>query len=274
VDPLSRRAAEPLLAGARTPALAVVIPVFDHETAVAGVLDGLAPSGLPCIVVDDGSSEVCRLELERLASEHASWVTLVRLPVNRGKGGAVMAGCREAFRRGYSHVLQVDADGQHDLEDLPKFRGLWERHRDAVICGAPRFDETIPKGRKYGRLLTSVWVWINTLSFSIEDAMCGYRIYPLAPLIRIFDASRLGRRMDFDPEILVRLSWAGVPVLNLPTRVRYPTDGRSHFRMLKDNVLISLMHARLFFGMLLLSPWLLARKAKKLLQSAPPAQEL
>jgi glycosyltransferase involved in cell wall biosynthesis len=250
-------------AAAFVPSLVAVIPVFDHEHAIAGVLDALEPSGLPCILVDDGSSEACRTELERLAALRPSWVTLLRLPVNQGKGGAVMAGCRAAAERGYSHVLQIDADGQHDLGDLPKFRALSERYPDAVICGAPRFDASIPRGRKYGRLLTSLWVWINSLSLAIEDAMCGYRIYPLAPVVRIFDRYRLGRRMDFDPEVLVRLCWDAVPVVNVPTHVSYPSDGRSHFRMLRDNWLISLMHTRLFFGMLPRSPWLLARKLRR-----------
>jgi glycosyltransferase involved in cell wall biosynthesis len=242
--------------------LAVVIPVFDHEEAIAGVLDALEPSGLPCFLVDDGSSEPCRIELARLAALRPSWVTLLRLPVNQGKGGAVMAGCRAAHARGFSHALQIDADGQHDLGDLPRFRALSERNPEAVIAGAPRFDESIPRGRKYGRLLTSVWVWINSLSFAIEDAMCGYRVYPLPAVVRIFDNYRLGQRMDFDPEVLVRLCWAGVRIVNVPTRVSYPTDGRSHFHMVHDNWLISLMHTRLFFGMLPRAPWLLARKLR------------
>ncbi len=244
------------------PSLAVVIPVFDHEVAVAAVLTTLQPSGLHCFLVDDGSSETCRLALEALSRLHSAWVTLLRLPVNQGKGGAVMAGCRAAASAGFRHALQVDADGQHDLADLPRFRALSQQDPTAVICGSPRFDESIPKGRKYGRLLTSVWVWINTLSFEIDDAMCGFRIYPLTPLIAIFDSAKLGLRMDFDPEVLVRLSWRGVRIRNLPTRVSYPTDGRSHFRLVRDNVLISWMHTRLFFGMLPRLPRLLLRRLK------------
>jgi len=251
-----------LSASEATGGLAVVIPVYDHETAVVGVLESLEPSGLPCCLVDDGSSEVCRLALEELARRHQRWVTLIRLPQNLGKGGAVMAGCRALWQRGFTHALQVDADGQHDLADLPRFRALAAQHPQAVICGSPRFDESIPKGRKYGRLLTSVWVWINTLSLQIEDAMCGFRIYPLPPLIRLFDSAKLGLRMDFDPEVLVRLSWLGLPIVNVPTKVSYPTDGRSHFKLLRDNWLISLMHARLFFGMLIRLPLLLFRRLR------------
>ncbi len=242
--------------------LAAVVPVFNHETAVVAVVDALAAHGLFCFLVDDGSSEACRSALERLSLARPDSVSLLRLAVNQGKGAAVMAGARAAYARGFSHVLQVDADGQHDLGDLPVFMALAAENPGSVICGAPRFDASIPFARKYGRLLTSVWVWINSLSLAIEDALCGYRVYPLAALISVLDAARLGRRMDFDPEVLVRLSWAGARVLNLPTRVRYPTDGLSHFRMLQDNWLISLMHARLFFGMLPRAPGLLARKLR------------
>jgi predicted LPLAT superfamily acyltransferase len=240
--------------------IGIVIPVFDHETAVVGVVDALEASGLPCFLVDDGSSETCRAALERISQARPSWVTLLRLPVNRGKGAAVMAGVRAAYARGLSHVLQVDADGQHDLGDLPELCARAALHPRAVICGAPRFDDSIPIARKYGRLLTSVWVWINSLSLAIDDPMCGYRVYPLDTLVHLLDSARLGQRMDFDPEVLVRLSWAGLAVVNVPTRVRYPADGRSHFRMLRDNWLISVMHTRLFFGMLPRAPGLLARR--------------
>ena len=187
-------------------------------------------------------------------------VTLVRLPVNQGKGGAMMAGLREALRRGHTHALQIDADGQHATADIPAFIALSKVSPDAVICGTPVYDRSVPKGRLYGRYLTHVWVWINTLSLDIRDSMCGFRVYPLAPTVAAIDGARLGRRMDFDPEILVRLHWRGVPFVHQPTAVTYPQDGISHFRGLEDNVLISRMHARLFFGMLLRLPMLLWRK--------------
>ncbi len=119
------------------------------------------------------------------------------------------AGFRGAARRGFDHVLQIDADGQHDAADLPRFAALAEAHPDAVICGTPVYDESVPKGRLYGRYLTHVWVWINTLSFAIRDSMCGFRVYPLAPVLALIDAVEIGRRMDFDVEILVRLHWRG-----------------------------------------------------------------
>ncbi len=240
----------------------VVIPVFDHEQVIATMVDGVRASGMPCLLVDDGSGEACARELERLAALHASDVTLLRLPVNQGKGGAVLAGFRTAARTGYTHVLQIDADGQHDPRDIPGFLEEARAHPDAIVCGVPLYDASVPKGRLYGRYLTHVWVWINTLSFKIRDSMCGFRVYPLPPVLRLMDEETIGRRMDFDVEVLVRLFWRGVEVRNRPTRVTYPLDGVSHFDVWRDNVRISRMHTRLFFGMVWRLPRLLASKAR------------
>ncbi|WP_421567726.1 glycosyltransferase family 2 protein [Stenotrophomonas sp. PD6] len=235
----------------------VVIPVYDHEHAIGAVVAGVLASGLPCLLVDDGSHTACALALQALATAHPGQVSLLRLDVNQGKGGAMLAGFAEAARRGYSHVLQIDADGQHDPADIPHFAALARQHPAAVICGIPRYDESVPKARLYGRYATHIWVWINTLSLQIRDSMCGFRLYPLAPVIRLVGEETIGRRMDFDSEILVRLFWRGVPVISLPTRVTYPSDGVSHFDVWRDNVRISRMHTRLFFGMLRRAPHLL-----------------
>jgi hypothetical protein len=129
-----------------------------------------------------------------------------------------------------------------------------------VICGRPKFDASIPKGRLYGRYLTHAMVWLNTLSFELKDTMCGFRVYPLDLALQLIDRVRLGSRMDFDVEILVRLYWAGARTRWIDTPVSYPTDGVSHFRLFDDNVRISSVHARLFLGMLPRIPWLIARK--------------
>ncbi len=172
----------------------------------------------------------------------------------------MMAGLREALRLGYSHALQIDADGQHDAADIPRFLALSAQHPGSVICGVPVYDAGVPRGRLYGRYATHVWVWINTLSFAIRDSMCGFRVYPLAPVVTLIDSVRIGKRMDFDVEILVRLSWRGMSIVNQPTQVRYPADGISHFDVWRDNLLISRMHATLFAGMLLRLPLLVWRK--------------
>lgn len=226
----------------------VVIPVYDHEHAIGAMVDGVLAAGQSCLLIDDGSRESCAAELRRQAARDG--VRLLRLERNRGKGGAMLAGFREAARLGVSHVLQIDADGQHDTADIPRFLKASQASPDAVINGAPIYDASVPKGRLYGRYLTHVWVWINTLSFAIRDSMCGFRVYPLAPVLKLIDEETVGQRMDFDPEIVVRLHWRGVGIENLATPVRYPTDGISHFDVWRDNVRISRMHTRLFFGML------------------------
>jgi glycosyltransferase involved in cell wall biosynthesis len=235
-----------------------VIPVYNHGEAVGAVAANVRSHGLRCILVDDGSSADCAAVLDALAQ--APDVTLVRLAVNQGKGGAMMAGLRAAAAAGHSHALQIDADGQHDAGDIPRFLAHAVAEPDAVICGTPVYDESVPRLRLVARYLTHVWVWINSLSLQIRDSMCGFRVYPLAPVVRLIDEARLGRRMDFDPEVLVRLHWRGLKIVNVPTRVTYPQDGLSHFRLGLDNWLITRMHARLALGMLLRSPMLLWRK--------------
>lgn len=238
----------------------VLIPVYDHEHAIGAVVAAVLGQGLPCILVDDGSRPSCARVLDRLAAGAPGRVTLVRHLVNQGKGGAVMTGFAEAAHSGYTHLLQVDADGQHNAADIERFLALARAHPDAVIAGCPVYDESVPALRLYARYLTHVWVWINTLSFAIRDSMCGFRVYPVAPVVELARRQSLGRRMNFDTEVLVRLYWAGVEVVNLPTRVSYPTDGVSHFMAFRDNALITRMHTVLFFGMLLRAPMLLARK--------------
>jgi glycosyltransferase involved in cell wall biosynthesis len=237
-----------------------VVPVYDHPATIGEVVREILSHGLRCILVDDGSSPACADVLDALVAAHRAQVSLVRLPRNQGKGAAMVAGFRAAATRGHSHVLQIDADGQHACEDIPLFLAQARRRPEAVIAGCPVYDESVPRARLYGRYATHVWVWINTLSLDIRDSMCGFRMYPLAGLLPLLDTARIGRRMDFDSDVIVRLHWRGVPVVNQPTRVTYPRDGISHFRLGRDNLRISLMHARLFLGMLWRSPLLLWRK--------------
>ena len=234
-----------------------LVPVYNHGRTVAAVVSALREHGLPCVLVDDASDAGCAAELDRLAAGEG--VELVRHAENQGKGAAVISGLRRAQALGYTHALQIDADAQHDTGAIEVLLRHARAAPDAVIIGSARFDASVPRVRYYGRYLTHVWVWINTLSRRIEDAMCGLRVYPLAPVLRLLERVRVGRRMDFDVEVLVRLDWDGVPAVNVPVNVGYPADGVSHFRPWRDNLLISAMHARLFFGMLLRAPRLLRR---------------
>jgi glycosyltransferase involved in cell wall biosynthesis len=237
----------------------VVIPFYNHAGAIAHVVGALKSLGLPCRIVDDGSDEQAQQVLAQLAAAE-SWVTVQRLAHNGGKGAAVIAGCEAAFADGFTHALQIDADGQHDAADAARLLEQARRDPGAMVTGEAVYDSSVPRSRHYGRYLTHVWVWINTLSFEIRDSMCGLRVYPLAATCAIWRRQRVDSRMAFDTEILVRLCWSGVRIITVPARVTYPRDGVSHFRMLEDNVHISWMHTRLFFGMLRRLPMLLFRR--------------
>ena len=239
----------------------LLVPVYDHPECLAEIIRSLSLYELHCLMVNDGSAAPCSQVMREIAREH-SWVSLVEREKNGGKGAAVKLGMTRAARLGYTHVLQVDADGQHELSDIPRLLALSATHPEAVISGLPCFRDA-PAIRYYGRYLTHIQVWINTLSLDIRDSMCGFRVYPLDSALEVIRGSRVGNRMDFDPEILVRLHWRGVPVIQFPTPVSYPMDGISHFRGLQDNLLISWMHTRLFFGMLLRLPCLLTRRRVK-----------
>ena len=239
--------------------VALVVPYFNHEHAIARTIGALASQGLKCWLIDDGSSAEAVAAARRLAAQEARWLTIISHAVNRGKGEAVLTGFRAAFAAGATHALQIDADGQHDFRDIGRMVRLANAHPDAIVVGVPIFDPTIPKSRLLGRKITNFWVAVNTWSPGVQDSMCGFRVYPLASLLQLAAREHLGRRMDFDPEILVRAIWRGIPIVSCETRVTYPADGVSHFHLLRDNLRISWMHTRLFFGMLSRLPLLVAR---------------
>jgi glycosyltransferase involved in cell wall biosynthesis len=242
--------------------LCIVIPNYNHGDKIAAVVESLIFLNLPVIIVDDASNPKTKQQISDAAStfsKHSSPIKVVTHAINQGKGGAVMSGMKKAFELGYSHILQVDADGQHDITNCQKLIYMASQYPAQVISGQPIYDESMPLGRRLGRHITHFWVWVETLSFSIKDTMCGFRVYPLQPCIELMQTKTLGTRMDFDIEVMVRLYWRGVTTLFLPTKVIYPEDGISHFQPVADNIRITWMHTRLFFGMLLRSPFLVWR---------------
>ena len=196
------------------------------------------------------------------APEHGVRVT--RLDTNRGKGAAVLAGFGLARAAGFSHCLQVDADGQHDVTAVADMLALARNRPEAVVAGWAVYDGSAPLGRVMGRWITHVCVWIETLSFGIRDSMCGLRVYPLAAVAALIDqGAGIGEGMDFDTEIIVRLHRAGTPVVNHPVRVAYPPGNLSNFRMWRDNWRITRMHTRLLLGTLFTWPALLWKRRRR-----------
>jgi len=238
-----------------------VIPNYNHHLVIRETIAALVSFNLPIILVDDGSNQQTQIVLENIERDF-SLVTLVRRAQNGGKGAAVQTGLEQAHLAGWSHAIQVDADGQHDLNDVEQLIARSKFAPHALVSGQPVYDDSISKGRYYGRFITHFWVYIETLSFKIKDTMCGFRVYPLDAYAQLIKSTRLGNKMDFDIEVMVKLYWQGTPVEFIKTKVLYPENGVSHFNVWEDNVLISKMHTRLFFGMLMRLPRLIANKFK------------
>jgi glycosyltransferase involved in cell wall biosynthesis len=221
-----------------------LVPTYDNAETLRGVVVALREHLPDVFVVNDGSGQACREVCEALAREGLAVV--VHRTENGGKGAAVKSGFRAALEHGFTHALQVDADGQHDLSRVPAFLEAARRSPTSAVFAYPEYDATAPKGRLAARKITTFWVNLEVGGKGIiEDAMVGFRVYPLRAAS---DLAVRSNRMDFDVEIAVRLAWAGVPIVNLPVGVRYLTaaeGGRSHFQPFRDNVRISLLHCRL-----------------------------
>jgi polyprenyl-phospho-N-acetylgalactosaminyl synthase len=230
-----------------------LIPTYNNPLTLRGVVESVRPHVEIVVVVDDGSARAGRMAVEDLARE--SLACPVFRSKNGGKGAAVKSGFVLARELGCTHALQIDADGQHAAADVPRFLDIARSDPDALILGAPVFDASAPRSRRWGRRISQFWCAVETLGRVIADPLCGFRVYPIERAIR---TRTWGNAMDFDPEIAVRMVWAGAKVINVPTRVRYLTAGEggiSHFRMGRDNLLISWMHTRMVVGAMVRAPW-------------------
>ncbi|PSU89485.1 acyltransferase [Photobacterium kishitanii] len=234
-----------------------IIPCYNHDNTVPAIIDGLQTFAHPIIIIDDGSNQSTKDILTQQALRNN--VTVITLPQNKGKGGAVIAAIQYAHQHNYSHAIQIDADGQHDLTAVNDLLTTANQHPTALISGKPIYDNSVPKSRLYGRYITHFWVWIETLSFEIKDSMCGFRCYPIEPIIPILKQHHLGQRMEFDTEIMVYFYWNNGSIRFVDTKVIYPENGISHFDAVWDNIKISWMHTKLFCGMLPRIPQLLKR---------------
>jgi predicted LPLAT superfamily acyltransferase len=236
-----------------------VVPVFNHHEQLGRIVAALLANKLHCILVDDGSGAETKRALRALNAAHEDVEVLI-LDDNEGKGAAVLAGIARADKAGYTHALQIDADGQHNTADVPKLLSLARRFPNELISGLPQYDESIPAVRYYGRYLTHALIWLDTFSRKLSDTMCGFRVYPVAATLELAVREPIGARMDFDTDVMTRLFWAGVETRFVATRVCYPDNGVSHYRMVRDNARMTWLHMRLFAGMLRRAPELARRR--------------
>ena len=242
----------------------VLIPSYNPGLPVLDTVRAARAQWAPVWVVVDGSTDGTAEQLQALAAGDDDLRVIV-LPENCGKGAAVLEGITQAAAEGYTHALTMDSDGQHPADLIPAFMRVSQEQPDAMVLGKPVFDADAPRLRVNGRKLSNGWAHLETLWAGIGDSLYGFRVYPIAPLVRIMRNQRFMRRFDFDPEAVVRLCWAGVAPINLDAPVRYfrnEDGGVSHFNYLRDNALLTWMHARLLLGFLLRLPRLILRKLR------------
>lgn len=251
----------------------ILIPSFNTGSILRPTVIAILRTNAPVWVVFDGSTDGSPETIRDL--ENQAKVRVISLPENIGKGGAVLHGLREAIAAGFTHVLTMDADGQHPAAMVPRFLQISAAHPEAAVFGRPVFDASAPALRVNGRKISNFWTKLETLGWGVDDSLFGMRLYPAADLLAVMETTRYARRFDFDPEVGIRLAWRGVPIVNLPTPVRYPSKedgGVSQFRYLRDNTLLTWMHFRLLCGFFCRLPRLFARGENPLDHLSPPTR--
>lgn len=226
---------------------AVLIPAYNSGGQLARIVRAVREIWQPVFVVLDGTTDGSAEEISRLAAETGD-VRVLRHAHNEGKGAAVLSGMRAAAAAGFTHAITLDADGQHAPRSIPEFAELSRRQPGAMILGVPVFGSDAPWERVYWRRLGNFLADLETGGAGIGDSLFGLRLYPIAPFLRVMESIRTARRFDFDTEIAVRLVWEGIVPINHPAPVIYPPrreGGVTHFRYLRDNLLLAGTHFRL-----------------------------
>ncbi len=239
----------------------VLLPSFNTGPRLIETVRTAREAWSPVWVVLDGSTDGSEALLVALPPDDG--LRVLSLPRNSGKGAAILHGIRAAAAEGFTHVVTVDADGQHPASHIAAFIAASRANPAAMILGVPEFGPEAPALRVGGRRISNWWANLETLWAGIGDSLFGFRVYPIAPLLAIMERQRWMRRYDFDAEAAVRLCWAGVQPVNLPAPVRYfrPDEGGvSHFRYGRDNALLTWMHIRLMLGFLSRLPVLVWRR--------------
>jgi glycosyltransferase involved in cell wall biosynthesis len=225
----------------------VLIPSYDTGPRLAATVEEVLHHWSPVWIVVDGSADGSA-EPVRTRAALDPRVRVIDRPENGGKGAAIATGLEAALAQDFTHVLTMDADGQHPADLVPAFMEASRAHPSALVLGRPVFGAEAPAARRQGRKLSVGLAWIEILGPGIDDPLFGFRVYPAAALARAFASTRWARRFDFDHEIAVRMFWSGTPTLNLPAPCRYLSKsdgGVSHFRYVRDNLVLIWLQTRL-----------------------------
>ena len=241
----------------------VLIPSYNPGPRLAATVAAALAHWSPVWIVDDGSTDDSATGVVRDCATDPRVRVIVR-PRNGGKGAAVATGVEAARAAGFSHVLTLDADGQHPVDHIGPFMAASMVQPAALILGRPVFGPEVPLERLHGRKLSVGLARLEILGAGIDDPLFGFRVYPAAALQRALASTSRARGFDFDPEVVVRMFWAGVPTVNLPAPCRYfakAEGGVSHFNYLRDNLKLIWLHTRLLVQ-LLLWRWVTVRRVR------------
>jgi glycosyltransferase involved in cell wall biosynthesis len=203
-----------------------VIPCFNEEASIAGVVAGVREFLPSVIVVDDGSSD-------RTSEQAAtSGAQVIRLEANLGKGAALQAGARTALALGFEWMLNLDGDGQHRPTDVPSFLECAARTRASLVIGNRMGQAaSLPWVRRF----VNRWMSRRLSAYAgqdLADSQCGYR------LIKLSHWSVLGlktQRYEIESELLIASVRAGYQVEFVPVQV-IPFGTRSHINPLMDTL--------------------------------------
>lgn len=222
-----------------------VIPVFNHASTAPAVIERARAVMSDILVIDDGSEDI------NLAEYYAgSGVEVIRHPDNRGKGAALLTAIRTLAPRGYDYMITLDADAQHDPEDIPRFLAVLDRNDWTLVAGVRDFSvPNVPGRSKFGRAFSNFWFLVET-GKKISDSQSGFRAYPLKYVSRIKCSSL---HYTFETELLTRCMWAGLDLAEVPISTHYDPPGErvSHFHPFRDNFRMTWLHTRLVFRRLI-----------------------
>lgn len=216
----------------------IVIPTFNNKKTLKKIVDDSLSTGIPLLVVNDGSTDG---SLDTIKTTPAK---VISFESNKGKGAAILAGAKWAENEGYSHIVTIDADGQHDPKEAPKLIKMAQNHPQSIILGKRNFEDAlVPGSSRFGRWWSNLWCRITT-GHSIGDSQSGFRVYPVEALNKV---QCKGTKYDFEVEILVRGVWAGLKIIDHDISVNYSAETKeaSHFDPFYDNYRISVAYTRL-----------------------------
>ncbi|NQY31000.1 MAG: glycosyltransferase, partial [Flavobacteriaceae bacterium] len=235
----------------------VLIPTYNNERTLNRVIDGVLKYTEHIIIINDGATDSTSEILKSYPN-----LEQIHFPKNKGKGVALREGFKKAHELGYAYAITIDSDGQHYPEDIAVFITAIEKSPNSLLIGDRNMDqEGIPKKSSFGNNFSNFWYTFET-GVKLTDTQSGYRLYPLEKLA---DLNYYTTKFEFEIEVIVRASWKGITVKNVPIQVLYDESERvTHFRPIKDFTRISILNTVLvLIALLYIKPRDLFRKLKK-----------